>query len=455
MTLEALRWLRDQDAALLHIDADGQLLTTSTLAGTDIPALRRAQALAQTTAVGVEIARELLRAKVEGQASLLAELPGGAGAACEVKLAPSEIGSARSLPALVAAEAQAATAYWGAWASLPIELSTRGCRSGSDVQDHWRMFGQRHSLLTSGPRQACNPANAILNYLYALLEAETTLACHRVGLDPGLGIFHVDRSGRASLALDLIEAVRPAVDAYVLALLTQRTLSARDFTETRQGVCRLNTKLGTKLAETLASWQMQIAPVIESVMHRLAASSPRVAKLTTPLTRTNHRVAWDARAPKRQHRQVHTGTLALPATCRDCGGELPSRRHRYCEDCRRQRWEQHSARGRQNAAQVLAALRAEHEDPGYGGRAAELRGTKNAAHQRAVREWQGTRPDVSFFATEILPGIRDVPIARLVAVTGLSEHYCSLIRLGKRVPHPRHWEALRSGAGEPSDPTRT
>jgi hypothetical protein len=35
-----------------------------------------------------------------------------------------------------------------------------------------------------------------------------------------------------------------------------------------------------------------------------------------------------------------------------------------------------------------------------------------------------------------------VPIAELVTVTALSEHYCSMIRLGKRVPHARHWEEL-------------
>jgi hypothetical protein len=47
------------------------------------------------------------------------------------------------------------------------------------------------------------------------------------------------------------------------------------------------------------------------------------------------------------------------------------------------------------------------------------------------------------FEREILPGLRRVPIAELVAATGLSEHYCSMIRLGKRVPHPRHWKGLR------------
>jgi CRISPR/Cas system-associated endonuclease Cas1 len=42
----------------------------------------------------------------------------------------------------------------------------------------------RGSLLTSSPRLAINPANAILNYLYAILEAETRLACLTLGLDP-------------------------------------------------------------------------------------------------------------------------------------------------------------------------------------------------------------------------------------------------------------------------------
>jgi hypothetical protein len=37
----------------------------------------------------------------------------------------------------------------------------------------------------------------------------------------------------------------------------------------------------------------------------------------------------------------------------------------------------------------------------------------------------------------------EVPIQQLVAATGLSDHYCSLIRLGKKVPYARHWDALR------------
>ena len=60
-----------------------------------------------------------------------------------------------------------------------------------------------------------------------------------------------------------------------------------------------------------------------------------------------------------------------------------------------------------------------------------------------MRDWKGERLDPEVFQDEILPGLRRVPIAELMAATGLSEHYCSLIRLGKEVPHARHWEALR------------
>jgi hypothetical protein len=93
---------------------------------------------------------------------------------------------------------------------------------------------------------------------------------------------------------------------------------------------------------------------------------------------------------------------------------------------------------------VLARLRAEQHHPEHGGRAAQIRGTKNAAHQAAVRDWQGERPDPDVFRSEILPGLHRKRISDLVAATGLSPHYCSLIRSGKRVPHPRHWDALRA-----------
>jgi hypothetical protein len=51
--------------------------------------------------------------------------------------------------------------------------------------------------------------------------------------------------------------------------------------------------------------------------------------------------------------------------------------------------------------------------------------------------------DVGEFQRNIAPKLRDVSIKALVAATGLSVVYCRQLRLGKRVPHARHWDALR------------
>jgi CRISPR-associated endonuclease Cas1 len=446
VTFDALRWLHDTSAAFVHLDINGELTAASVATGPDLPGLRRAQAVAAGGPAGVEIAREVLGAKVEGQRALLDELPGKDAAIEPVETALGQVRSAADIEALLAAEAQAAAAYWLAWAPLAIPFPVR---DSHNLPKHWRRFGQRASLLTGGPRTATNPAGAMLNYLYALLEAETILACHAVGLDPGVGIFHADRRDRASLALDLMEASRPAVDAYVLALLTQRTLSTRDFLETREGACRITPLFAGQLAGTCELWRSQIAPVVEQAAHVLVAHAQSRQPTLTPLTRGNRKRAWEDRAPDRRQHRSQSEFAALPNSCRECGALLPDRRRRYCDECRTRRFQQQASDGRQRAAQVLAQLRAEQRDPAHGGPAGELRRRKNAAHQAAIRDWNGERPDPAVFRSEILPKLRHKPIRELVAATGLSEHYCSLIRLGKRVPHPRHWEALRNVAPGP------
>jgi len=182
------------------------------------------------------------------------------------------IGISADLTGLVVAEAEAAAAYWSGWSNIAVPI---GIRERPRVPEHWHTFGKRHSPLSNGPRLACNPPNAILNYLYALLEAETTLACHAVGLDPMLRIFHTDQRGRDSLALDAMEPIRPIIDAYVLAMLAQRTLARQEFVETRQGACRLAPQLATRLAQTIDTWRHHVGPVVEGIANALAGNAAR------------------------------------------------------------------------------------------------------------------------------------------------------------------------------------
>jgi CRISPR-associated endonuclease Cas1 len=209
LSLDAIRWLTDVGASLVCIDRDHTVTVTS--ASTKAEAkLRRAQALAPYTDAGLAITRELLRAKLEGQRQLLDRLAAEAHPRRVLERCLAAVEAATSIEDAIAAEAEAAAAYWGAWAEVEVRFQPADRRS---VPKEWLRFGQRTSTIGSGPRMATTPAGAMLNYLYALLEAEARLACLTLGLDPALAIVHADTRRRDSLPLDLMEAVRPASTA--------------------------------------------------------------------------------------------------------------------------------------------------------------------------------------------------------------------------------------------------
>jgi CRISPR-associated endonuclease Cas1 len=235
-----------------------------------------------TSPVGIEAARMILRNKLHGQGAVLRRM-GGAAAEQSVVRALDQLEAATSLDGLIAAESHAATAYWAAWAGLPVAFAAPDC---DRVPEHWRSFGKRGSPLTQSPRLAISPANAVLNYLYALAEAESRFALFAVGLDPGIGIVHADQGARNSLALDLMEAARPAVDAHALELLRGRVFRASDFDETRRGVCRILPPITHDLATTCEQWRAEVSPVAERLSQMLLEG-------TAPLRR------WARRSRKR------------------------------------------------------------------------------------------------------------------------------------------------------------
>ena len=131
-----------------------------------------------------------------------------------------ELAGSDSIEEVWRVEGKFALTYWKAWHGVSISFTVRDARR---VPEHWLTFGHRYSLLSRpSPRKATNPANAILNYLYAILETEARIAALRMGLDPRLGFLHADQKARNSLACDLMEPVRPKVDGFVLDLLAGR-----------------------------------------------------------------------------------------------------------------------------------------------------------------------------------------------------------------------------------------
>ena len=79
-------------------------------------------------------------------------------------------------------------------------------------------------------RPPTDPVNSLLSFGYSLLRHDVQGAVNIVGFDPYLGYLHVERYGRPSLALDLMEEFRPlVVDAVVLSALNKRLLTPDDF----------------------------------------------------------------------------------------------------------------------------------------------------------------------------------------------------------------------------------
>ena len=90
-------------------------------------------------------------------------------------------------------------------------------------------------------RPPLDPMNALLSFLYALLANDCRSALETTGLDPAVGFLHRERPGRPSLALDLMEELRPVVaDRVALSLVNRRQLGAADFDTAVSGAVSLS-----------------------------------------------------------------------------------------------------------------------------------------------------------------------------------------------------------------------
>jgi CRISPR/Cas system-associated endonuclease Cas1 len=146
--------------------------------------LRRAQALALSNGVELEISRTLIDAKLEGQERLVRERLNDSAIAQAIADFRNKLPVADTFEAIRTLEAHAAISYFGAWRDTPTLWPKADLRR---IPTHWHTVGNRQSPLSGGPRLAVTPAHAILNYCFALLESESRLAVSVLGLDPGLG----------------------------------------------------------------------------------------------------------------------------------------------------------------------------------------------------------------------------------------------------------------------------
>jgi len=450
VTFEALRWLSDAGAAFTQLDSDGKLIASFTRGANDV-GRRRAQLAAATNESGIVAVRGLLAKKLRGQrATLVRFQPGRLDVLTVIEDAIEQLAD-KSLEEMRWQEAVAASAYWTALAPLTVNFPRR---EQDHLPDHWGTIGPRTSPVSGKTRLAVTPFHAMLNYLYAILEVEARIASSVAGFDPEAGLLHAERRSRNSFAHDVMEPLRPVVDAYLLDLLAARTLSVRDFNEMRDGHCRLTPDLARMLAQTGPRWTSRL----EALLAFVGKTIERPAE--GQRNSVDRRVTTAAARTGRLHRittaQGRSAAPVLPKTvCVECGGAL-ARGLLYCRVCKGRQQRDSVMAARPAAVATVAALRADGRDPTHGGAARQRRGMSAASQEAAVQAAGGRTQDAAAMRTrfdrELRGGLEVVSVQRLCDATGLSPSYWSLIRRGMRVPHVRHWEALRR-LSDSADPT--
>lgn len=140
------------------------------------------------------------------------------------------------------------------------DLNTLRGIEGQAAFLYFRVFDQlilkqkgEFSMTERSRRPPLDRINALLSFLYTLLTHEVVSALESVGLDPQSGFLHRDRPGRQSLALDVMEELRPHfADRLAVTLINRNQITADGFTVKENGAVVMDDKTRK---EVLLAWQ--------------------------------------------------------------------------------------------------------------------------------------------------------------------------------------------------------
>jgi transposase len=203
------------------------------------------------------------------------------------------------MDAVLGSEGHAAIAYWGAWKNHVFAPFSP--RDMMDIPVAWHAFTSRMGPGEPTGRNADSPVNAMLNYAYRVCETEALLACRITGLDPSLGFAHGHSHGENAMVFDLIETVRPEADRVVLSMLDTgsgvplgndgrpRYLDPSWFTETMEGICRVEPPLTHVLSEQI---MMAVALTVGAHAEWVTKQLAQASQYAVPIQR---RVTADPR----------------------------------------------------------------------------------------------------------------------------------------------------------------
>lgn len=334
ITLGALRWCQDHGLSILTIGRDGEPVSTHPADSPKSVKLLRAQALAGPDGPlvdkGIEVSRYLLTAKLRGQAANLVKLFGSSRLSDRIEHYASLLPDATTYEELNGIERETANLYFLVWQQSKVAVPWPESELDA-IPANWLTFGRRKTNTSN--QNAADPVNAMLNYAYSIGYGESRLACIGQALNPSLGFLHSDSDKRDSMALDILEAVRPDIDAHVLALLGYGSepymFTRRLFHEPRElshGTLRLLAPLTHEIARESATWHEQLARGARDVAGILGAPIGKTGRraLNLKQQRTeflNKPIDLDAILPVKTWESLHS--ILPPEKTHPLGGFPP------------------------------------------------------------------------------------------------------------------------------------
>ena len=169
----------------------------------------------------LKIAREMIRAKIHNQRTMLMRNgePDKNVLDQMLKLRDKTV-EAEELTKLLGLEGMAAALYFE---NFKCMLKPK--------DDYSFDFSSRNR------RPPKDPVNALLSMGYSMLCKELTGVCHTAGLDPFIGVMHRPHYGRTALALDIMEEFRPLIaDSVAISLINRGEVVKSDFLVSAAGV---------------------------------------------------------------------------------------------------------------------------------------------------------------------------------------------------------------------------
>ncbi len=246
LTFDAVRWLMKHNVQVSILNWDGKLLTTMLPPESTNVKTKFAQYHAfENEENRISIARKFIEAKFDKSQAVLDYLKQRyPSIEYDFSEDNEKLKKAKTIREIMGVEGGVAWKYWNEFSKV-IPQKYDFC---SRIDRYRR------------PVAAGDMVNVMLNYGYALLEAECLRVINTVGFDAHVGFLHEMNPSKNSLAYDLQEPFRFLVDLAVINLVETEKIDTKDFIRTESYSLRLKPSGAKKVTEVFQNWMNKKVP---------------------------------------------------------------------------------------------------------------------------------------------------------------------------------------------------